>query len=137
AKAGRLDVAIGSLRLVGVGCGTMVSVRRRMRPLEDMVETSSAIAEGDLARRVPSSRDPILEVEQLRLALNSMLQQVESAYRTRERSAAPPAAGSRSPGSAAPPWRRPRAAPRWRSRRSEEHTSELQSRENLVCRLLL
>src|SRR5690606_41970188 len=26
---------------------------------------------------------------------------------------------------------------RWRSPRSEEHTSELQSRENLVCRLLL
>src|SRR5690606_41018232 len=26
---------------------------------------------------------------------------------------------------------------RWRSFRSEEHTSELQSRENLVCRLLL
>src|SRR5690606_40405172 len=83
---------------------------RRMRPLEDMVETSSAIAEGDLARRVPSSRDPILEVEQLRLALNSMLQQVESAYRTRERSAA-----------------------QLRRFRSEEHTSELQSRENLIC----
>src|SRR5215475_14729925 len=37
----------------------------------------------------------------------------------------------------------PARAPRWwrtscgRSRRSEEHTSELQSRENLVCRLLL
>src|SRR5690606_41294990 len=26
---------------------------------------------------------------------------------------------------------------RWRQSRSEEHTSELQSRENLVCRLLL
>src|SRR5579883_3581382 len=26
---------------------------------------------------------------------------------------------------------------RWPTRRSEEHTSELQSRENLVCRLLL
>src|SRR5690606_39530105 len=35
--------------------------------------------------------------------------------------------------------RRGRAAPGQRSRRlrSEEHTSELQSRENLVCRLLL
>src|SRR5690606_41382148 len=29
------------------------------------------------------------------------------------------------------------AAPCWRGSRSEEHTSELQSRENLVCRLLL
>jgi two-component system OmpR family sensor kinase len=53
-----------------------------------MVETSSAIAEGDLTRRVPSSHHPTQEVEQLRLALNSMLHQVESAYRTRERSAA-------------------------------------------------
>src|SRR5690606_42065751 len=43
-------------------------------------------------------------------------------------------------------WRKGRAPPpggsrRWRGRRarqkSEEHTSELQSRENLVCRLLL
>ncbi|WP_316316851.1 histidine kinase dimerization/phospho-acceptor domain-containing protein, partial [Clavibacter michiganensis] len=52
------------------------------------VETSSAIAEGDLTRRIPSNSDPTLEVEQLRVALNSMLHQVESAYRTRERSAA-------------------------------------------------
>ncbi len=87
-KAVKLDLAIGSLLLLLLACLTMFSVRRRMRPLEDMVETSSAIAEGDLTRRVPSSQDPILEVEQLRLALNSMLQQVESAYRTRERSAA-------------------------------------------------
>src|SRR2546427_5270285 len=27
--------------------------------------------------------------------------------------------------------------PRWRTARSEEHTSELQSQSNLVCRLLL
>src|SRR5690606_40992882 len=31
----------------------------------------------------------------------------------------------------------PQIPPRCRDRRSEEHTSELQSRENLVCRLLL
>src|SRR2546430_11316945 len=29
------------------------------------------------------------------------------------------------------------AAPRWCATRSEEHTSELQSQSNLVCRLLL
>src|SRR5436309_7718522 len=36
-------------------------------------------------------------------------------------------------------WRRSSPTPRWPTRtpRSEEHTSELQSRENLVCRLLL
>src|SRR5690606_42034515 len=30
-----------------------------------------------------------------------------------------------------------RASAAWSTKRSEEHTSELQSRENLVCRLLL
>ncbi|MFD7707427.1 ATP-binding protein [Streptomyces sp. NPDC059786] len=88
AKALKLDLAVGTLLLAGLAWLTMMNVRRRMRPLEDMVETSSAIAEGDLTRRVPSTRDPTDEVEQLRIALNSMLHQVESAYRTRERSAA-------------------------------------------------
>ena len=88
AKALKLDLTIGTLLLALLACLTMFSVRRRMRPLEDMVETSSAIAEGDLTRRVPSSHHPTQEVEQLRLALNSMLHQVESAYRTREDSAA-------------------------------------------------
>ena len=77
AKAVRFDLAIGTLLLLVLACLTMMAVRRRMRPLEDMVETSSAIAEGDLTRRVPSSCDTSLEVEKLRLALNSMLQQVE------------------------------------------------------------
>ncbi|MFF4502304.1 ATP-binding protein [Streptomyces sp. NPDC001401] len=88
AKALRLDFAVGGLLLALLACLTLFSVRRRMLPLEDMVETSTAIAEGDLTRRVPSSHHPTQEVEQLRLALNSMLHQVESAYRTREDSAA-------------------------------------------------
>ena len=87
-KVLKLDLAIGGMLLAMLACLTMMSVSRRMRPLEDMVETSSAIAEGDLTRRVPSSHHPTQEVEQLRLALNSMLHQVESAYRTRERTAA-------------------------------------------------
>ncbi|MGX1492165.1 sensor histidine kinase [Streptomyces tendae] len=87
-KALKMDLAVGTGLLALLVCLTMFSVRRRLRPLEDMVETSSAIAEGDLTRRVPSSGNATLEVEQLRLALNSMLHQVESAYRTRERSAA-------------------------------------------------
>ncbi|HEY8978036.1 MAG TPA: HAMP domain-containing sensor histidine kinase [Streptomyces sp.] len=87
-KALRADLAIGGLLLALLACLTMFSVRRRMQPLEDMVETSSAIAEGDLTRRVPHSREATQEVEQLRVALNSMLHQVETAYRTRERSAA-------------------------------------------------
>ncbi|MGW1541146.1 ATP-binding protein [Streptomyces sp. NPDC002309] len=88
ARALKLDIAAGIVLTAMLAWLTMFSVRRRTQPLEDMVETSTAIAEGDLTRRVPSSLEPTLEVEQLRLALNSMLHQVESAYRTREHSAA-------------------------------------------------
>src|SRR3712207_8113411 len=42
-----------------------------------------------------------------------------------------------STGTPQPPKRRLREANRSRSARSEEHTSELQSRQYLVCRLLL
>src|SRR2546430_12102533 len=41
------------------------------------------------------------------------------------------------PSSPRPETRRRRCPARWRARRSEEHTSELQSQSNLVCRLLL
>src|SRR3954467_6566369 len=43
-----------------------------------------------------------------------------------------PSAGPASPGSPSPRW----PLPAWVAR-SEEHTSELQSHDNLVCRLLL
>ncbi|MEV5613532.1 HAMP domain-containing sensor histidine kinase [Streptomyces sp. NPDC052225] len=86
-KVLRLDLAFGVFLLVLLCVLTMIGAHRRLRPLEDMVETASAIAEGDLTRRVPQRRDPVQETEQLRLALNSMLHQVESAFETRERSA--------------------------------------------------
>ncbi|MFG2650078.1 ATP-binding protein [Streptomyces sp. NPDC048436] len=87
-KALKLDAALGVVLLGLLAVLTMVSAHHRLRPLEDMVETASAIADGDLTRRVPSSRAPAMETEQLRLALNSMLHQVESAFETRERSSA-------------------------------------------------
>ncbi|MGW0904055.1 ATP-binding protein [Streptomyces sp. NPDC002853] len=87
-KALKLDAAFGVVLLGLLAVLTMISAHHRLRPLEDMVETASAIAEGDLTRRVPSSRAPVMETEQLRLALNSMLHQVESAFETRERSSA-------------------------------------------------
>src|SRR2546427_8550524 len=49
----------------------------------------------------------------------------------RWRVGAPSRIGRRAPGG---PVTAPTASPRWRS---EEHTSELQSQSNLVCRLLL
>ncbi|MEU6679333.1 HAMP domain-containing sensor histidine kinase [Streptomyces sp. NPDC046925] len=87
-KALKLDAAFGVVLLGLLAVLTMISAHHRLRPLEDMVETASAIAEGDLTRRVPSSRAPAMETEQLRVALNSMLHQVESAFDTRERSSA-------------------------------------------------
>ncbi|WP_329559531.1 HAMP domain-containing histidine kinase [Streptomyces uncialis] len=86
-KALRADLGLSAVLLGLLAVLTMIGARHRLRPLEDMVETASAIADGDLTRRVPSSKHPATEVEQLRLALNSMLQQVETAYLTRERSA--------------------------------------------------
>src|SRR5436305_3010471 len=48
-----------------------------------------------------------------------------------------PAEAARSASRPDPPSGRPRQADRWADLRSEEHTSELQSRPHLVCRLLL
>ncbi|MEV0092043.1 HAMP domain-containing sensor histidine kinase [Streptomyces sp. NPDC050738] len=87
-KALKLDLSVGTGLLVMLAFFTMWGARQRLRPLEDMVETASAIADGDLTRRVPPRAGMVLEVDQLRVALNTMLQQVESAYGTRERSAA-------------------------------------------------
>ncbi|AVZ74886.1 sensor histidine kinase [Streptomyces lunaelactis] len=87
-KALKLDLALGTILLTFLAVATMLGTRHRLRPLEDMVETASAIAEGDLTRRVPAGHDPVTEIEQLRVALNSMLHQVESAFETRENSAA-------------------------------------------------
>src|SRR5256885_15621279 len=61
-------------------------------------------------------------------------------YTTLFRSARKAGATTREHGSPVPPWQPLPAPPFWRTsatRRSEEHTSELQSPCNLVCRLLL
>jgi two-component system OmpR family sensor kinase len=49
-----------------------------------MVETASAIAEGDLSRRVPPARKAGDEVGALSVALNTMLHQIEQALLTSE-----------------------------------------------------
>ncbi|MEW1548098.1 sensor histidine kinase [Streptomyces tsukubensis] len=87
-RALKVDAAAGAVLLVLLALATMMSTKHLVRPLEHMVETASAIAEGDLTRRVPPGRHPVGELEQLRTALNAMLHQVESAFETRERSAA-------------------------------------------------
>ncbi|MYS79707.1 sensor histidine kinase [Embleya scabrispora] len=82
------ELLVGAALLVLLGGSIYFVARWRLRPLEDMVETASGIAEGgpdrpDLSARVAPRKRSFSEVEQLRTALNAMLQQVESAFEIR------------------------------------------------------
>ncbi|MEU3461477.1 HAMP domain-containing sensor histidine kinase [Streptomyces sp. NPDC006733] len=80
---------IDSVVLLGLlAMGSLTAARRRLRPLEDMVETASAISEGDLSRRIATASHGSTEVEQLSAALNAMLQQIETALTSSERATA-------------------------------------------------
>ncbi|HEU0285434.1 MAG TPA: HAMP domain-containing sensor histidine kinase [Nocardioidaceae bacterium] len=80
-----IELVVGIALLVLLATISLATARRRLRPLEDMVETASAIAEGDMSRRVSDRGPTSTEVEQLRTALNAMLHQIETAFQTRER----------------------------------------------------
>jgi two-component system OmpR family sensor kinase len=80
-----VETAIGVVLLGLLAAGSLTAARRRLSPLEDMVETASAIAEGDLSRRIRTARHGSSEVEQLSTALNAMLQQIEAALTESER----------------------------------------------------
>jgi two-component system OmpR family sensor kinase len=71
-----VELILGGIALVGVGAGTWLLVRRGLRPLERMAETATAIAGGDLSRRVEED-DRTSEVGQLGVAFNVMLTQIE------------------------------------------------------------
>lgn len=92
-KVVKLELIAGAVLITVLGFATFHGSRRRLRPLEDMVETASAIAEGSpdassLSRRVAAREGKaVCEVEQLRTALNAMLHQVEAAFITREHAA--------------------------------------------------
>lgn len=80
-----VESGVGVVLLALLATGSLTAARRRLSPLEDMVETASAIAEGDLSRRIGTARHGSLEVEQLSTALNAMLQQIETALTDSER----------------------------------------------------
>ncbi|MEE4541731.1 HAMP domain-containing sensor histidine kinase [Streptomyces sp. V4-01] len=82
------ESAAGVVLLGLLATGSLTAARRRLSPLEDMVETASAIAEGDLSRRIGAARHGSSEVEQLSSALNAMLQQIETALTESERATA-------------------------------------------------
>lgn len=81
----KIELFVGSILLVILAFAAMAVSRQRLRPLEDMVDTASAIAEGDLSRRIPDDVARSREVDELRTSLNTMLHQIETAFDTRER----------------------------------------------------
>ncbi|MCI2239919.1 HAMP domain-containing histidine kinase [Paenibacillus sp. TRM 82003] len=77
-------LAGASVLLLGTGLAAVV-IRRSFRPLDDIERTASAIAAGDLSRRVRSA-PPTTEIGRLAAALNAMLARIEDSFRARQRS---------------------------------------------------
>ncbi len=75
-------IAALSLLLL-LAAGAWVVLRRGLQPLETMAESAASISAGDLSQRVGPSDDRT-EVGQLGLALNTMLDEIEIAFRERE-----------------------------------------------------
>jgi two-component system OmpR family sensor kinase len=82
-----IETVIGVLVLLALAGVAYAVVRSSLRPLREVEETAAAIAEGDLARRVPASPRGT-EVGRLAAALNGMLAQIETAFHAREASEA-------------------------------------------------
>ncbi|TDD11817.1 sensor histidine kinase [Nonomuraea diastatica] len=80
-----IEVAAGALVLVLLGAVALAVVRLGLRPLTRMERTATAIAGGELDRRVSDS-DPRTETGRLGHALNIMLGRLGEALRQRERS---------------------------------------------------
>jgi two-component system, OmpR family, sensor kinase len=69
----------GLLVLVAGAAGVWVTIRRGLRPVDDMIDTAEAIAAGDLSRRIPEA-DPRSELGRLGASINDMLSSIEEAF---------------------------------------------------------
>ena len=76
----RIEIGVSVAVLLAL-CGVALwTVRRGLRPLDDMAKTAGEIASGaDLARRVEED-DPDSEVGRLGVAINTMLGRIEEAF---------------------------------------------------------
>ncbi|MCC7023449.1 MAG: HAMP domain-containing protein [Thermomicrobiales bacterium] len=83
ARLVRTLIVAGLLALTAASLASWFVIRRALRPVDRMVETAAAIADGDLSRRVPDA-DPGTELGRLGTALNEMLGQIEAGIRERE-----------------------------------------------------
>lgn len=91
------DLTLGSLLNIELGVSAAIlvalfvlaylTVRRGLRPLQDMARTAGAIASGDLSRRVEPSGGET-EVGRLGTALNAMLSRIETAFAEKSESEA-------------------------------------------------
>jgi two-component system, OmpR family, sensor kinase len=79
----RTLMVAGVLALAAAFAVSWWVIQRGLRPVDRMVETAAAIADGDLSRRVPDA-DPDTELGRLGTALNEMLGQIETGVRERE-----------------------------------------------------
>jgi two-component system OmpR family sensor kinase len=82
-----IDLLVGGAVIAGLALAAYTMVRTALRPLTKIEQTAAAIAGGDLSRRVDDD-DPNTEVGRLGLALNTMLEQIETAFRARQASEA-------------------------------------------------
>ncbi|HJU51786.1 MAG TPA: HAMP domain-containing sensor histidine kinase [Acidimicrobiia bacterium] len=76
--------AAGVVILTGGGAVFWLTLRRGLRPVDDMIATAAAIADGDLSRRVPEA-DSGTELGKLGSALNHMLANIEQAFEAETR----------------------------------------------------
>lgn len=78
-----ISILGGAVATLGASIATALTMRRTLRPVEEMVATSEQIASGDLTARVPHEK-PGTEIGRLGGALNGMLGTIESAIRERD-----------------------------------------------------
>src|SRR5256886_15975249 len=112
--------------------GRSLVTRLVLRPLARVMDTADAVADGDLAARAPDAdtRDFATLAERLNRMTDRLLDAQSQLVRSEKLASIGrlAAGGGHESG-------HPFGANR--TYRSEEHTSELQSQSNLVCRLLL
>jgi two-component system OmpR family sensor kinase len=79
----RIELAVTLAALVGAGLLGWSLVKVGLGPLEEVEATASAIAEGDLDRRVPGE-DATTEIGRLARTLNVMLGKIQNAFSARD-----------------------------------------------------
>jgi len=78
-----IEVLVGLGLLLVVSAASFLIITTSLRPLESMASTATAIAAGDLSRRVEVETSA-RELDQLRQALNTMLDEIEASFTERE-----------------------------------------------------